>query len=188
MDVITAIHTRRSIRSYRPEGIDRATIADLIFAAAQAPSPTNSGAKPWRFAVVEGLARIAAYGAKAHAYARANQPPGNAWSWPERPGFKVFWDAPVLVVIAAEHGNAEAPAGCIRAGQNLMLAAHAMGLGSCWVGAPLPWLKSPGVAEEVGLPADCDPVAVIVLGHPAETPAGNPRPRPEIVWCNDAAA
>ena len=70
----------------------------------------------------------------------------------------------------------------IRAGQNLMLAAHARGLGSCWVGAPMPWPHSVGVADELGLPAGFDPMVAITLGHPAEAPAGNPRPRPEIVW------
>ena len=64
-----------------------------------------------------------------------------------------------------------------------MLAAHARGLGSCWVGAPIPWLTSPGVGDELGLPAGFEPIAPIILGHPREAPAGNPRPRPVINWC-----
>ena len=58
----------------------------------------------------------------------------------------------------------------------------AKGLGSCWVGAPMPWLQSPGVAEELGLPRGYEVVVAVVLGHPAESPAGNPRPQPRIVW------
>ena len=63
-----------------------------------------------------------------------------------------------------------------------MLAAHAKGLGSCWLGAPMPWLHSAGVAEELGLPRGHEAVVAMVLGHPAESPAGSPRPRPQIVW------
>jgi nitroreductase len=84
------------------------------------------------------------------------------------------------VLICGRKGNPEAPLDCCRAGQNLMLAAHALGLGSCWVGAPIPWLGSPGVAEELGLPAGFDPVVALILGIAREVPAGNPRPRPAI--------
>ena len=96
----------------------------------------------------------------------------------------MFWGAPAAVLFCARNGNRETPFDCCRAGQNLMLAAHARGLGSCWVGAPLPWLRSPGVAGELGLPAGFDPVVAITLGHSAESPAGNPRPRPAIIWCD----
>jgi nitroreductase len=183
MDAIEAIHGRRSIRAYRPEVPERALIEDVIWDAVQAPTPPVSGETPWVFCVIEGAERIAGYGARAKEYARHHQPHGRRQSWADNPDFKVFWNAPALVVIGSQTGNAEAVFDCCRAGQNLMLAAHARGLGSCWVGAPMPWLTSPGVAAEIGLPTRFDPAAAIVLGYPAETPAGNPRPRPVIHWC-----
>ena len=182
MDVIDVIHGRRSIRAYRPEPVARALIADLLWAAVQAPTPPVSGDAPWALCVVEGVDRLAALGARALQHAREHQPKDRPWSWTERPGFKVFWDAPVLVLICARAGNPETPFDCCRAGQNLMLAAHAKGLGSCWLGAPMPWLHSAGVAEELGLPRGHEAIVAVVLGHPAENPAGNPRPRPHIVW------
>lgn len=186
MDVMVAIHGRRSIRAYRPEPVDRALIEDLLWAAVQAPTPPVSGEVPWMLCIVEGVDRIAALGARALQFAREHQPKqkpmDRPWGWTEKPGFKVFWDAPLLVVIGAQAGNLETPLDCHRAGQNLMLAAFAKGLGSCWVGAPMPWLHSAGVAEELGLPRGYDAVVAIVLGHPAESPAGSPRPRPPIVW------
>jgi nitroreductase len=93
----------------------------------------------------------------------------------------VFWDAPTLVLFA-RRGNPETPFDCCRAAQNLLLAAHARDLGSCWVGAPLPWLASPGVAAEHSLPADFDAVVAIVLGYADEAPLGSPRPKPAIHW------
>ena len=186
MDVIQAIHGRRSIRAYRREPVDRALVEELLWAAVQAPTPPVSGEVPWALCVVEGVDRLAALGARALQHAREHQPKDKPWTWTERPGFKVFWGAPLLVLICAQAGNPETPLDCHRAGQNLMLAAFAKGLGSCWVGAPMPWLHSDGVAEELGLPRGYDAVVAIVLGHPADTPAdspaGNPRPRPPIVW------
>ena len=186
MDAVSAMHARRSIRAYQPTPVPRALIEELVWAAVQAPSPPVSGDIPWALCVIEGVGRLARYGVRARDYAHSHQPEGRPWEWTERPGFKVFWDAPALVLICGRKGNPETPFDCCRAGQNLMLAACARGLGSCWVGAPMPWLTSPGVAEELGLPAGFDPVVAIVLGYAAQTPAGNPRPRPPITWCNDA--
>jgi nitroreductase len=183
LDVFEAIHARRSIRRYRPDPLPRALLQELLFAAVQAPTPPASGAAPWSLCVIEGVERLAGYGDRAKQYASLHQPAPHAWSWSERPDFKVFWDAPALVVFCARRGNPETPFDCCRAAQNLLLAAHARGLGSCWVGAPLPWLASAGVAAELGLPADGDPVVAVILGHPAEHPVGSPRPEPEIRWC-----
>jgi len=187
MNVIEAIHGRRSIRAYRSEPVDRGTIEDAIWDAVQAPTPPVSGDTPWRFCVVEGTERIAGYGLRARDYVSQHQPPGRPQTWVDRPGFKVFWDAPVLVLICARNGNPETHFDCCRAGQNLMLSVHARGLGSCWVGAPLLWLTSPGVAAELGLPDGFVPIVAMVLGPAAETPAGQPRPRPAITWCDAPA-
>jgi len=132
--------------------------------------------------VIEGAERLAVYGERAKAYARDHMPAGAGWTWVERPGFKVFWNAPAVVLLCARRGNPEAPFDCCRAAQNLQLAAHARGLGTCWVGAPMPWLGSAGIAEEPGLPAGFDPSVALLLGHPAEQPVGEPRAQPAIHW------
>jgi nitroreductase len=188
MDTLDAIHGRRSIRSYTSEAVPRSLIEELLWAAVQAPSPPVSGDLPWALFVIEGAERIARFGERALEFAREHQPPGRPWTWADRPGFEVFWGAPAVVLICARSGNPETPFDCCRAGQNLMLAAHACGLGSCWVGAPIPWLRSPGVAVELGLPQGFDPVVAITLGHAAESPTGNPRPRPVVTWYGDRLA
>ncbi|MBL8837301.1 MAG: nitroreductase family protein, partial [Alphaproteobacteria bacterium] len=58
MDAIEAIHTRRSVRAYRPDPVPRALIEELLWAAVQAPSPPASGDEPWSLCVVEGVERI----------------------------------------------------------------------------------------------------------------------------------
>jgi nitroreductase len=64
MDVIAAIHGRRSVRSYQPTSVPRELIEAIVADAAQAPPP-HRGMVPWAFNVIEGVARIAAYGARA---------------------------------------------------------------------------------------------------------------------------
>lgn len=175
MDVIAAIHGRRSVRSYDPRPVERDLIESVIEDAAQAPPPFR-GMVPWAFNVVEGVARIAAYGARAMDYARAHRPAQPGSDWLDRPGFKIFWDAPVVVIISGPVGD------CARAGQNLMLSAHARGLGTCWVGSPMLWLSTPEVREELSIPAALTPVAVLCLGYPAVSPEAIPHERAAIIW------
>ena len=182
MDAIKAMHERRSIRAYEPRPVPRELIEELLWAAVQAPTPPVSGQAPWVLCVLEGAERLAQYGAQAKHYARTHQPDGQHWAWSERPEFQVFWGASTLVLICAQKGNPETPYDCCRAGQNLLIAAQARGVGTCWVGAPLPWLRNPGVAAELGMPQGYDPEVAIALGYPAENPRGSPRPRPEINW------
>jgi hypothetical protein len=110
MDVVEAIYGRRSIRSYTQRPVERDLIEAMILDAAQAPPPT-SGVVPWTFNVVQGINRIAALGIMAMNHAKAHHRANErGWSWLDRPGFKIFWDAPVLVVISGPTED------CCRAG------------------------------------------------------------------------
>ena len=92
MDLIEAIHTRRSIRSYLRLACRTRLIEEVIWDAAQAPPPF-SGQLPWTFNVVQGVERISAYGDEALQYARDNHPDEPGWEWTDRPDFEVFWGA-----------------------------------------------------------------------------------------------
>jgi nitroreductase len=175
MDVIAAIHGRRSVRAYDSRPVERELIEAVIEDAAQAPPPFR-GQIPWAFNVIEGVERIAAHGARAMDYARAHRRDDAGSNALDRPGFKIFWDAPVVIIISGPVGD------CSRAGQNLMLSAHARGLGTCWVGSPMPWLSTPEVRTELKIPAALTPVAVLCLGYPAVVPEAIVHGKPPIVW------
>ena len=160
MEAIEAIHSRRTIRAFRADSVDRSLLKQILWAAVQAPTPPISGAA-----------------------AHEHQPPGQRWTWTERPDFKVFWNAPAVVLFYAKATNPEAPFDCCRAAQNMLIAAHALGLGTCWIGAPIPWLVSPGVNEELGVPTGYDASVAVLIGYAAEQPVGEPRPEPEVLWC-----
>ena len=192
MNLIDALHGRRSIRHYLPTALPHAQVEDLLWHAVQVPRPPICTDDAWAFVVIAGVQRLTALGARAKAYAAQHQArlqsPQHPWAWPSRDDFEVFWGAPVLVLMCARQHHPEAPFDCCRAGQNLALAAHAAGLGSCWVGSPLPWLASDEGRQAAGLPAGYDVAVAMVLGQPAEPVPGQSAPRPTIHWHDDEAA
>ena len=177
MEAIEAIHTRRSIRAYTSEPVERGLIEDLIWDAAQAPPPF-AGQVPWTFNVIQGAGRIAAYGERAKQYARDNRPDVPSAAWADREDFKAFWNAPAVVIISGPVED------CCRAGQTLLIAAHARGLGACWVGAPMMWLRTPQAKAELGIPPDLTPISAICLGYPAAEPEPRERAHPRVIWAS----
>lgn len=187
MNLLDAVHGRRSIRSYLDRMPPREMVEELIWQAAQVPRPPISDDACWAFQVLAGRERLDDFGRRAKAFAAAAQSPGAPRGWASQGDFEVFWGAPLAVVLCARRGHPEAPFDCCRAGQNLMLLAHARGLGSCWVGSPLPWLQSDEGRRSAELPDGLDAVAVIVLGHPAEALPPRTTACPPIRWSADAA-
>lgn len=178
MDVVEAIHKRRSIRSFLAKPVDRKLIESVICDAAQAPPPFQ-GRVPWTFNVVQGVDRIAELDKRAMDYARAHHRSTNGDnSWLERPDFRAFWGAPAVIVIS---GAAE---DCVRAGQNLMLSAVSRGLGTCWVGSPMLWLSADEGKAEFGIPPELTPVSAFCIGYPRSIPEMSQKVRPPIIWAD----
>ena len=184
MNVLHAIYTRRSVRAFTPETVDDADITDLIDAAIQAPNAVN--AQSWGFTVVTGAAALKRISAEAKALALAGLTgaPEQAalMKHLERPDFDLFYGAPVLVVIWTTSANDMATHDCCLAAENLMLAAHAKGFGTCWIGFAERWLQQPEAKAELALPAGARPVAPIILGYPKAQPAPPGRRPAEVRW------
>ena len=184
MELDEAIVGRRSVRSYARAPVDQDLIARLIDAATHAPSAMNE--QPWSFTVVRDqkvLDRISAQ-AKVHMLERLVADPHG-----ERlrahllaPEFHIFYHAPVLIVICATNPGAWVVEDCALAAENLMLAAYAAGLGSCWVGFAQSYLQTPQGKAVLGLPDSWVPAAPIIVGHSAALAAPVPRNPPEVRW------
>ena len=142
----------------------------------QAIAAAFSGQVPWTFNVIEGVERIAALGARAMNHARATRPDSASRPWLDRLGFQIFWNAPVLILISGELED------CCRAAQNLMLSAHARGLGSCWVGSPLLWLRTKEVKAALQIPDALTPNVAMCLGYANAVPSALERDRSPIIW------
>lgn len=184
MHLDEAILGRRSVREYTAETVDAPTILRLLDAAVHAPSAVNQ--QPWTFTVVRDqsvLDRISR-DAKSHMLATMEQSP-QANHFRARlgdPNFHIFYHAPVLILIAANERGGWIVEDCALAAENLMLAAYAAGLGSCWIGFAQSFLNTPDGKAVLGLPAACVPVAPIIVGHPTSMPPHVPRNAPTVRW------
>jgi F420 biosynthesis protein FbiB-like protein len=191
------LFTRRSLRRYLPEPVPTALIEQILEAATWAPSAHNR--QPWRFAVTTDSAR------KQH-LARAM---GIRLRYDlERDGlaeelivkdtirsYDRITSAPALIVVCLsmldmdtypddcrqQHEFLMAAQSTAMAGQNLLLAAHALGLGACWMCAPL--FAPDVVRDALDLPGDWQPQGMVTLGYPAETKQKTRRPlEMSMVW------
>jgi nitroreductase len=188
MEILEAIRKRRAIRSFLDRPVERDLLSALVAAATQAPSAMNL--QPWGFLIVQGKNEVKRLSdaAKAHLL-RIVDPASPLAKYRDElsdPGFELFYGAPALIVVCARGagsaGIVQPNEDCCLAAQDLMLAAVAQGLGSCWIGFSRPWLNQPAAKRALGLPADWSPVAPLAIGYPAEMPTPPGRHAPEIVW------
>lgn len=191
MDLIEAIYRRRAVRRYSDVVVHRAMIEDLLQAAVQAPSAINQ--QPWAFAVIRGRRRLEKYSGRAKDHLLAILPQildlHQRADTLARDDYNVFHHAGTLIVICAKPALHHAADDCFLAAQNLMLAAHGMGLGTCPIGFVRPWLNLPEIKMELGIPEDCSAVMPVVVGFPAEVPAPVPRKEPDIIcWLEEPKA
>ncbi len=182
-DFFDVVHTQRAARSFLRDDVDDETVARVLTAATHAPSAENS--QPFVFVVMRDPQLRAAIG---ELTARVWE--GGARAFEEQRLSPAFLRdvalgamggvaaAPVLVVVCGDtrltHPQA-LPASVFPAVQNLLLAAHALGLGSALT--TLPVLGGDELPRLLGLPPEVVPMAVVPLGH-LPAPLGPPRRRP----------
>jgi nitroreductase len=188
MELLQAIHGRRSVREYTGEPVGDVILRDLIDAAIQAPSAINQ--QPWCFVVVKDPALLAQISdrAKAHLLKASLGAPAHPFrDMLNDPKFDILYHAPALIVIAVTQPTDWAVEDCALAAANLMLAAHDAGLGTCWIGFAQHWLGTPEGKAALGVPPSCTPIAPIVVGHPRRSAAPVPRKAANIRWLDGAA-
>lgn len=156
-EVICAIEGRRSIRSYRTDPVPEEKLEAVVKAGLMAPSAMNQ--QSWHFVVISGK------GAERYrTYCM------------EKLGRDPYYGAPAMILVFGKK-DAIAPVcdGSLAIG-NLLLAAKALGLGSCWIHCVNDLFKEEAAAAEWGVPAGYRPVGSVALGFPAgEVPAAKPR-------------
>lgn len=181
------IKGRRSIRKYKAEPVKDETIQKLLELATYAPSGGLAFGKehPWSFIVVknrEMLDRLSDV-AKVYTLKLIERMPVLARLRPmlENPDFNIFYRAPVLVIILGEKGDPVAVYDCTLAAENLMLAAYAEGLGTCWVELTKQAAQDKDLMTELGISDEYEMIACIVLGHPDVSPAIRERKPPHVL-------
>ncbi len=146
---------RRSVRRFKSQAVDEATVRDLLEAAMAGPSAMAQD--PWAFVVVrarETLGKLAEI----------------------LPHGKMLHEAPMAIIVCGDRSRAHRGEesymiqDCAAAVENLLIAATTLGLGTCWIGTHPNADRMEAIAALLGLPEHMPAFATIALGHPAEFP------------------
>jgi len=160
MEAIEALLTRRSVRRFTDELVQDEDVTLLLRAAMQAPSAGN--AQPWHFVAITDRSTLGVI-----------------------PSFHPFAqmaaEAPLAILVCADQGlekySSRWPLDCAAAAENMLLAAHARGLGAVWLGEILK--NAPAVSGLLGVPDNLELMAVLAVGRPKGTERVSSRKRPE---------
>lgn len=180
-----AIYSRRSIRKYLSKPVPKETIEKLIEAATLAPSGSNS--QPWAFVVIQDQAILKDYSEKAKTlfidFIKDKPETQNYLNILSNPNFNIFYNAGTLVIIYGNSNNPTSHGDCSMAAQNLMLAAHANDLGTCWIGFSFLLFNDSTFKKELGIPENYSAIAPLIIGYPDSIPSEYSRNPPQIlVW------
>ena len=160
---LDVIMTRTSIRSFTGDPVSKDRLETILKAGMAAPTAMNN--QPWRFVVVTDKDKI-----------------GSVFG--SGPRSTMYSTAGAVIVVCGQTGsNMFWYEDCSAAAENILLAAHALGLGAVWTaGYPGEERVAP-VAAALGLPEDVKILCVIPVGVPAETPAPKDKWNPDnIHW------
>lgn len=174
MEVLTAIKGRRSCRSFLPDSIGEDLIEKILDAAIWAPSSANN--QPWEFIVITN------HGIKKKIYedslsCKKKLYEKSGWKWIDKYQVGFLLEAPVIIAVTGDPEKTGAHKflegtetiyqhGCAAAIQNMLLAAHALGLGSLWFTLFVRAIMK----ETLGIDSSKEPLALICIGKAAGPP------------------
>lgn len=164
--VVETIMTRRSVRKYKPQPVGRDTVETIVRCGINAPSGMNR--QPWEVRILDNRADIDGITSLAKsADPRMAQ---------DSSMVTLFRNAYTVVFVAAgENGNLD----CGLLGENMALAAWGMGIGSCFLGGPVHFLKTTPEAkpflDKLGFSEGYELIYALALGYPDERPDAKPR-------------
>jgi len=164
MDTIEAIMTRRSIRKYTGSRVPAEVVEQLLRAGMAAPSAANE--QPWHFVVIterKTLVQVPTFHPHAHMLKEA-----------------------ALAILVCNDSDLELTKGrgvldCSAATQNILLAAHDLGLGAVWVGIFPVEERMNGMRKLLNMPTRIVPISLVSIGYTDERPRMEDRFKPERV-------
>ena len=169
-DAMETIMTRTSIRSFTDRAVSADTVEMLLRAGMAAPTAVNK--QPWHFVVIDDPAIMDSLG--------GNGRQSQMWK-----------EATLAIAVCGDLNKAMEGPGqpywiqdCSAATENILLAAHALGLGAVWTGCYPIEERVANVSRVLNLPENLIPLGVIVMGYPNEQPAPKDKWKPENVSHN----
>lgn len=196
-ELVRLMASRRSCRNYLDKPVSREMLEDLVKIGTTAPSGTNS--QKWTFTVLDRRGQVEKFGDGVGAFFRklnkmaanpllrlisllfSKDALGNYYrryydsikkglERREQEGCDLlFHGAPAVILIGSEDGASCPAEDALLATQNILLGAHAMGLGSCLIGFAVSAMqRDPSIKDILSIPREEPIYAVIALGHPDE--------------------
>ncbi len=173
--VVENIMNRRSVRSYQKEQIKDEELDQIITCAINAPSALNK--QSWEIRVIQNPEILKNINDGFIAYAKDKKLAGSA-SRAQESGFSVFHGAPTLIIVANDQNNAYSQVDCGLLGQNILLSAESMDIGTCVVGSAIAFLNTPeakSIIKQLNFPEGYKPLYTIAVGYKNERPEAKPR-------------
>ena len=175
MEALGAIMTRRSTRDYKPEPVEKEKINQILDAGRQAPSGGNNQTN--HFLVIRNrdvLNRLTGMVEKAFARMEITENTyasmKHSINASRKGGYVFCYNAPVLIIVANRRDYGNNIADCACAIENMMVAANALDLGSCWINQ-LKWLNDePEIVEYLrgfGMEEDERVYGAVIIGYPS---------------------
>jgi len=180
-DVLETIKSRRSIRAFKPEQISEEKLQEILQAALLAPNAMNQ--QKWHFAVVQDQTLLAEMVEviKDNILKSDNE---FLKSRASAPGYHTFYHAPTVIMISGDEKAPWIDIDCGMAAQNIVLAAEALGLGSCiigTVGMVFTSEKADKFRQKLGMPAGYKHIIAVALGSKDATPGGAPARKQDVI-------
>jgi len=174
-EVINTIMQRRSVRKYLDRQVEHSKLEVIARCGVNAPNGMNQ--QPWAVRVVESKEWIDGVTAE---FVKKNKDAAKRDA-----NFKnMFRNAPNVIVIATPKGKGLIDAGLM--GENMIIAAQSMGLGTCCLGGPVQFVKNDPAAtkylERLDIPEGYEIAYMIAVGYPDEAPAAKPRDTQKIKY------
>ncbi|MDD5499884.1 MAG: nitroreductase family protein, partial [Candidatus Nanoarchaeia archaeon] len=163
-ETLKTIYTRRSIRKYLPKKVPQKIITEILNAAVMAPSAVNT--QPWHFSIIEGKEKVKHFAELA--YEEHKLIGKLIWHGYRLTAESIFFNAPVLIIISGKKNYEWLKEDTNLAVQNMFLAAHSLGIGSCWIGFGMVLNKSKEARKELKIPNNFDISAALIFGYPAK--------------------
>ena len=169
--IVENIMTRTSIRQFTDRTISADTVETLLRAGMAAPSAVNK--QPWHFVAITSRDKMKEMAAT-------------------NPNARMLEQAPLTIVVCGDmqktlkdEAHDSWILDCSAATENILLAAHALGLGAVWTALYLREDRSKGAIEALKLPEHIVPLCAIIIGYPAEQPEPKDKWKPENVSYNE---
>lgn len=183
MDILECIDMRRSVRAYAEKPVSDEELNRLIELGTKAA--TGSNGQPWGFLVVQGKEEIEGLSSRTKEYLLENLETypylKQYGKWLENPKFSVFNHASTLLAIYGDTASHWYLYDCTLAAGNIMLAAHGMGIGTCWIGFAEYTLNTPEFKVARNVPRNYELVCPMSLGY-MDKPLAPPERRAPLIF------